>query len=41
MRLAVDAKGMTTPVAGAPNAEVCLKSDEAGFLKLLETRLIR
>jgi inosine-uridine nucleoside N-ribohydrolase len=41
MRLAVDAKGMTTPVAGDPNAEVCLKSDEAGFLKLLETRLIR
>jgi len=28
-------------VEGAPNAQVCLKSDEAGFLKLLEARLVR
>jgi purine nucleosidase len=39
MRLAVDEKGLTTEIAGQPNAEVCLKSDQAGFLKLLETRI--
>jgi inosine-uridine nucleoside N-ribohydrolase len=35
MRLEVDEKGFTRPVDGPPNAQVCLKSDEAGFLKLL------
>ena len=39
MRLAVDEKGLTTEIAGQPNAEVCLKSDQTGFLKLLETRI--
>jgi purine nucleosidase len=39
MRLAVDDKGLTRKVEGQPNAQVCLKSDEAGFLKLLLGRL--
>jgi len=39
LRLEVDEKGFTRPVAGAPNAEVCLKSDEKGFLDLLLGRL--
>jgi inosine-uridine nucleoside N-ribohydrolase len=39
MRLEVDDKGFTRPVDGAANAEVCLKSDEKGFLDLLLERL--
>jgi purine nucleosidase len=39
MRLNVDDKGMTVPVEGAPNAQVCLKSDEKGFLDLLVSRI--
>lgn len=39
MRIAVDGKGLTTKVEGEPNANVCLESDEAGFLKLLLGRL--
>ncbi|HET7104982.1 MAG TPA: nucleoside hydrolase [Terracidiphilus sp.] len=39
MRIEVDAKGFTRPVAGAANAEVCLASDESGFLKLLLERV--
>jgi inosine-uridine nucleoside N-ribohydrolase len=39
MRLEVDDKGFTRPVAGAPNAQVCLKSDEKGFLDLLLSRI--
>ena len=39
MRLEVDDKGFTRPVAGAPNAQVCLKADESGFLKLLMGRI--
>jgi purine nucleosidase len=39
LRLEVDDKGFTRPVDGAPNAEVCLKSDEKGFLELLLGRL--
>jgi inosine-uridine nucleoside N-ribohydrolase len=39
MRIAVDDKGFTRPVEGQPNAQVCLKSDEAGFLTLLQARL--
>ena len=39
MHVDVDAKGMTIPGQGKPNAEVCLKSDEAGFLTLLTSRL--
>jgi len=41
MRIEVDEKGLTRKVDGQPNAQVCLKSDEAGFLKLLEDRLVR
>ena len=39
MRIEVDAKGMTRQVEGKANAEVCLKSDETGFLELLLGRL--
>jgi inosine-uridine nucleoside N-ribohydrolase len=39
IRLDVDDKGFTRPVAGAPNAQVCLKSDEKGFLELLVGRI--
>jgi len=41
MRLEVDDKGFTRPVEGAPNAQVCLKSDEKGFLELLVARLTK
>jgi hypothetical protein len=40
MRIEVDDKGFTRKVDGPPNAQVCLKSDEAGFLDLLLTRLV-
>ena len=39
MRIEVDDRGMTRQAAGKPNAEVCLQSDEAGFLKLLLGRI--
>jgi len=39
MRLEVDAEGFTRPVAGAPNVQVCLKSDEKGFLEFLLERI--
>jgi purine nucleosidase len=39
MRIDVDDKGFTRPVEGAPNASVCLQSNEAGFLHLLGDRL--
>ncbi|MGA2652590.1 MAG: nucleoside hydrolase [Terracidiphilus sp.] len=39
MRLEVDDKGFTRPVDGSPNAQVCLKSDEKGFLELLLGRI--
>ena len=39
IRLEVDDKGDTRPVQGAPNAQVCLKSDESGFMTLLLNRI--
>jgi inosine-uridine nucleoside N-ribohydrolase len=39
MHIDVDPKGMTIPGQGTANAEVCLESDEKGFLELLEQRL--
>lgn len=39
MRIEVDAKGFTRKISGPANAQVCLKSDEATFLKLLAGRL--
>ncbi|MEI9970038.1 MAG: nucleoside hydrolase [Terracidiphilus sp.] len=39
MRLEVDDKGSTRPVDGAPNAQVCLKSDQSGFMTLLVDRI--
>jgi inosine-uridine nucleoside N-ribohydrolase len=41
MRLEVDDKGFTRPVGGPPNAQVCLQSDEKGFLELLLGRIVR
>jgi purine nucleosidase len=41
LRIEVDDKGFTRPVDGPPNAEVCLKSDEKGFLELLLGRLTK
>lgn len=40
LRLEVDEKGFTRPVPGAPNAQVCLKSDEKGFLEMLFSRIL-
>jgi purine nucleosidase len=39
MHIEVDSKGDTKPAAGKPNAQVCLKSDEKGFLNLLVGRI--
>ncbi len=39
MRIEVDEKGFTRPVAGTPNAQVCLQSDQKGFLELLLARI--
>ncbi len=39
LRIEVDAKGLTRPVDGPPNAQVCLKSDEGGFLGFLLGRV--
>ena len=39
MHIDVDAKGMTVPGSGTPNAEVCLQSDEKGFLDFLQRRV--
>ena len=41
LHIDVDDKGNTLPGAGAPNAEVCLKSDEKGFLDLLLARILQ
>jgi inosine-uridine nucleoside N-ribohydrolase len=40
MRIEVDDRGFTRKVDGPANAQVCLKSDEAGFLDLLLSRLV-
>jgi inosine-uridine nucleoside N-ribohydrolase len=40
MRLEVDDKGFTRPVEGAPNVQVCLQSDEKGFLKFYLGRVV-
>jgi len=39
IRIEVDDQGLTRPVEGEPNAQVCLKSDEKGFLDLLLSRV--
>jgi purine nucleosidase len=41
MRLEVDGQGNTKPVSGAANAQVCLRSDEKGFLALLLDRILK
>jgi inosine-uridine nucleoside N-ribohydrolase len=41
LRLEVDEQGFTRPVEGVPNAQVCLKSDEKGFLELLLSRITK
>jgi purine nucleosidase len=40
MRIDVDAQGFTRPVSGAPNVQVCLKSNEAGFVDFLLGRIL-
>jgi inosine-uridine nucleoside N-ribohydrolase len=40
MRIDVDDRGFTRPVSGAPNAQVCLKSDEKEFLDFLLKRIL-
>ncbi|MGA3034993.1 MAG: nucleoside hydrolase [Terracidiphilus sp.] len=40
MRLEVDDQGFTRPVAGPPNAQVCLKSDADGFGQFLIHRIL-
>lgn len=40
LHIEVDDKGDTKPVPGAPNAQVCLKVDEKGFLDLLLSRIL-
>jgi purine nucleosidase len=39
MHIDVDDKGLTTEGKGVPNAQVCLQSDEKGFLDLLMQRV--
>ena len=39
MHLEIDDRGFTRVTHGAPNAQVCLQSDEKGFLDLLLSRL--
>jgi inosine-uridine nucleoside N-ribohydrolase len=41
MRIEVDKKGFTRPVAGEPNVQVCLQSDEKGFMELLLGRIAK
>jgi purine nucleosidase len=40
LHIEVDEKGFTRPIPGTPNADVCLKSDEGGFLGLLMDRVV-
>src|SRR5581483_1619919 len=40
MRIEVDDKGFTRPIAGAPNAEVCLDSNEQEFFRLYMSRIL-
>lgn len=40
VHIEVDDKGLTTPGKGVPNAQVCLESDEKGFLALLLERVV-
>jgi len=40
LQIAVDDKGYTRPGPGAPNAQVCLKSDPATFFTFVLTRLM-
>jgi len=39
MHIDVNEKGLTAPGPGTPNAEVCLESDQKGFLDLLLKRI--
>jgi len=41
MRLEVDDRGFTRPVEGGANVQVCLQSDEKGFLEFLLDRIAR
>jgi inosine-uridine nucleoside N-ribohydrolase len=41
MRIDVDEKGMTLPVEGEPNAQVCLEGDAKRFLEFLVGRIAK
>jgi inosine-uridine nucleoside N-ribohydrolase len=41
MRIEVDEKGMTLPVEGEPNAQVCLEADRKGFVAFLADRITK
>jgi inosine-uridine nucleoside N-ribohydrolase len=41
LRIEVDEKGMTLPVEGEPNAQVCLESDTKGFVAFLVERITK
>lgn len=40
LRLDVDDQGFTRPVVGAPNAQVCLRSDVNGFVQFFSSRIL-
>jgi purine nucleosidase len=40
MRIDVDEQGLTRPAPGPPNVQVCLKSNEPGFVDLLLARIL-
>ena len=40
IHLDIDEKGFTRPGPGKANAEVCLKSDESGFVALFYQRIL-
>jgi len=41
LRIAVDNEGYTREQAGAPNAAVCLASDQQRFFDILMSRLLK
>jgi purine nucleosidase len=41
MRLDVDDQGFTRPIVGAPNAQVCLRSDVNGFVQFFAYRILK
>jgi hypothetical protein len=40
MRIEIDEKGYTRPIAGSPNAQVCLDSKEGDFFRFYLGRVL-